>query len=168
MFRKSLTAIGCLLATGVAVSAGAQDYKVEITGFVGYTLSEGIDGDTVIVDGVAYNSINPTNAPSYGFTFGVFVTENVEVGFLYDEQQSNLEIKGPGVKEEVADLKLRNYHGIFTYNWGYGDSQMRDILDKMYRNGSEEAEQFLIKRYSRRGFDHLASTISAKIAEVEA
>lgn len=111
-----------------AVTASAQDKKVEITGFVGYTLSEGIEGDGVIIDGNVFNSINPTNALSYGFTFGYFVTENVEVGFLYDQQDSTLEIKGPTIKEEVADMKLRNYHGIFTYNWGDDRSVARPFL----------------------------------------
>ncbi len=45
-----------------AVTASAQDKKIEITGFVGYTLSEGIEGDGVIIDGNVFNSINPTNA----------------------------------------------------------------------------------------------------------
>ena len=112
----------------LAVTASAQDKKVEITGFVGYTLSEGIEGDGVIIDGNVFNSINPTNALSYGFTFGYFVTENVEVGFLYDQQDSTLEIKGPTIKEELADMKLRNYHGIFTYNWGDDRSVARPFL----------------------------------------
>ena len=128
MSRKLITAAISMLVLALAAAAGAQDKKVEITGFVGYTLSEGIEGDGVVIGGTLFNSINPTSSFSYGFTVGYFVTEDVEIGFLYDEQRSNLEIKGPTVKEEVADMKVRNYHGIFTYNWGDDRSVARPFL----------------------------------------
>ena len=43
--------------------------------------------------------------------FNINVNENVQVGFLYDQQESNLEIKGAGAlaKTNAADLKVRNY-----------------------------------------------------------
>lgn len=48
---------------------------------------------------------------------GVFPTENAQIGFLFDQQESQLELKGTGErKEEVADLAVRNYHGVFRSN----------------------------------------------------
>ena len=128
MNLKLTSVIVFMFLSASAVTVSAQDKKIELTGFFGYTLSEGIEGDGVIIDGTLFNSINPTNALSYGFTFGYFVTENVEVGFLYDQQDSTLEIKGPTVKEELGDMKVRNYHGIFTYNWGDDRSVARPFL----------------------------------------
>ena len=64
-------------------SAWAQDYKVEFSGFFGYTFSEGFTIDPIVVDGSAYSKINPTSGMSYGFTFDVFATENMAAGFQY-------------------------------------------------------------------------------------
>ena len=57
-----------------------------------------------------------------------FVTENIEVGFLYARQESNLELKGLGGKAEVADLKVNNYHGTFTYNFGDDYASVRPYI----------------------------------------
>lgn len=40
------------------------------------------------------------------------------------------------------------------------------LLNKMYPHGIAEAEKFLLKRYSVRGFNNLLANISAKIAEL--
>ena len=126
--RKLILAALAALTWNTSVDARAQDKKVEITGFVGYTLSEGIEGDGVVIDGTVFNQIHPTSSISYGFTFGYFVTEDVEVGFLFDVQDSTLQIKGPTRTEDVADMKVRNYHGIFTYNFGDDRSAARPFI----------------------------------------
>ena len=128
MFRKSLTAMGCLFVLAMAATASAQDYKVEITGFLGYALSEGIDGDNVVIDDTVFNSINPTSAISYGFTVGVFVTENVKVGFLFDVQDSKLEIKGPYGERGNCGHEGSELPRIIAYNWGDDRSVARPFL----------------------------------------
>ena len=54
----------------------------------------------------------------------------MQVGFLYDQQESNLELKGVGLlgKTNAADLKVRNYHAIFTYNFGDDRDSTRPFL----------------------------------------
>ena len=105
---------GALILTlalrGTMVSA--QDTRIEISPFFGYTLSEGINVNPDTVAGIIVDQVNPTNGISYGVMFNVNVNENMQVGFLYDNQESNLELKGRGVlgKTNVADLKVRNYH----------------------------------------------------------
>ena len=112
-----LSAVVCGLVS-LAGRSEAQDSRVEITPFVGYTLSEGIEVDPNSIIGIVVDEVHPTSGLSYGFHAGVFITENVEVGFLFNRQESNLELKGTGGQAEVTDLSVDNYHGIFTYNFG--------------------------------------------------
>jgi hypothetical protein len=53
--------------------------------------------------------------------------EHTEVAFLYEQQESTLEISGTAVRE-IADVVIRNYHGIFAYNFGAGESVARPFL----------------------------------------
>ena len=119
-----------ILTLALGTMAYAQDTRVEISPFFGYTLSEGINVNPNTVIGILVNEVNPTSGISYGVMFNVNVNENMQVGFLYDQQESNLELKGTGVlpKANVADLKVRNYHAIFTYNWGDSRDSMRPYL----------------------------------------
>jgi len=108
-------------------SAWAQDYKVEFSGFFGYTFSEGFTIDPITSGGNVYNKINPTNGASYGFTFDVLVTENMAVGFQYGQQRSTLEASGT-TKVDFTDMNVNNYHAIFTYNFGDEDNAMRPFI----------------------------------------
>ena len=108
-------------------TARAQDYKVEITPFIGYTFSEGFTIDPVNIGGQRYNKINPVSGYSYGVAFDVYLTEDMQVGFQYGQQDSALEAKGT-TKREFTDLQVRNYHGIFTYNFADEDDSMRPFL----------------------------------------
>jgi len=122
----SCTALVFLLAS----TAGAQDHRVEISGWGGYTFSEGINVNPNTTIGILVREVHPTSGPAYGASVNVFVTEDVQVGFLWDQQESELEIKGTGGlgKTNVADMKVRNYHGIFTYNFGDERDTMRPYI----------------------------------------
>ena len=115
----------------VAPFAWAQDeYKIELTPYIGYTFSEGVDiTPTNIGGGEVVNRISPTSGLAYGFTFDYLFSENAAVGFNFSQQDSNLEgrIQGEG-KTNYADMKVRNYHGIFTYNMGDEDVPMRPFF----------------------------------------
>ena len=96
----------------------AQEYRVEITGFGGYTFSEGIDVDSTEVDeGIVITKITPSSGVSYGFQFDVALTSYYAVGFLFSQQDSTLEgsVKGQG-KTDFTDMAVRNYHFMVTYN----------------------------------------------------
>lgn len=116
-----------ILTIFLASTGWAQDYKFEITPIFGYTFSEGFTIDPVFLDGERYDKINPTSGMSYGFMFGFFVNENMEVGFLYDRQNSMLEASGT-TKTEFADLKVTNYHGVFIYNFADEDDAVRPFF----------------------------------------
>jgi opacity protein-like surface antigen len=108
-------------------TAWAQDYKVEIAPFVGYTFSEGFTIDPVVIGGQRFTKVNPVSGYSYGVGFDVYLNENIQVGFQLGQQDSALEAKGT-TKREFADLKVRNYHGIFTFNFADEDDSLRPFI----------------------------------------
>jgi opacity protein-like surface antigen len=128
MHRRLITLIGIVIL--FTPSAFAQnDYKVEIVPYLGYTFSEGVDIAPLEVDGMVVDRVSPTSGFTYGFTFDFLATENFALGFNYAEQSSNLEGRAVnGGKENFADMKVRNYHALFTYNMGEEDSQMRPFF----------------------------------------
>ena len=116
------------LALLVAVPAQAQDPRMELQGWVGYTFSDGASGDPFeAADGNVYNRVDPDNSGSYGLSVGFFVTENVEVGFLWDRQDTTLVAKG-NTTTDVSQMNIDNYHGFFAYNFGYADDTIRPYV----------------------------------------
>ncbi len=116
------------LALLVAVPAQAQDPRIEFQGWVGYTFSDGVSGDSIMAgDGNVYNRVDPKNSGSYGLSLGFFVTENAEVGFLWDRQDTILEAKG-STTSEVSDMNIDNYHGFVAYNFGDVDDTVRPYV----------------------------------------
>jgi opacity protein-like surface antigen len=110
-----------------AASAFAQDKRVEINPFFGYTFGDGVTVNPILIGGEIYNAVNTTDGYAFGIHFGVFVTENVEVGFLWARQDSVLEVEGT-TTTELATMPISNYHGTFTYNFGESDAQARPFV----------------------------------------
>lgn len=105
----------CLLFAALiplASSASAQG-RVEVSGSVGYTGSEGVNVSTPI-----YNRVDPAGSSSYNFTIGGYVTEQAEIEFLFSHQSSTAEVSGSGPKL-TGDMSILNYHGNFVYNFGH-------------------------------------------------
>ncbi len=127
MFNKfSKVILLVLLASSVPVCA--QETGVEVSHMFGYTFSEGIDFDPVdIGGGTIVNKLTPTSGFTWGFLVDYLVSEQFGVGFQFTDQKGTLEagVVGGG-KLNLADMNVRNYHGIFTYNWG--DAGVRPFL----------------------------------------
>jgi opacity protein-like surface antigen len=129
----SKCAIGFLFVFA-ASAAWAQEPKVEIGGTLGWTFSDGVSGDSVTVPGVgSFNAIDPKDSFSWGLRVGVFVTEHAEVGFLFNEQSTSVEVSGRlaaggGSRVDVGDEKIRNYHGYFAWDFGQWDDKVRPYL----------------------------------------
>jgi opacity protein-like surface antigen len=123
-----------LLIAAASLSAStalAQDEpKIEITPFVGYTFSEGVKIQPQdIGQGREVDRLGPTSAFSYGFDLDVLFGEHFAFGFLYSEERSQLEARIVGdQKQTYTDMPVRNYHGIFTYNLGDSDAQLRPFF----------------------------------------
>ncbi len=117
--RRIAVAFGSALVVLAASTATAQEAKIEATGFIGYTLSEGIETDPGSFVSELVEAINPTSGLSYGAGVGFFVNEYAQIGFQWSQQDSKLELDPVGSlsKRDLADMKVNNYHGVFTYFW---------------------------------------------------
>jgi hypothetical protein len=108
MFRR----VACFGALVLATST-VEAQVFEIGGHAGYTLSEGIEFASVN----GYTSAEPTDAFSWGVTIGARMPQGYGIGFLYDRQESELEISGPLVRENLGSMKIDNYHGIMSFDY---------------------------------------------------
>ena len=69
-----------------------------MSGIFGWSLSDGVTFDDVLAqDGNLYNEVDLKDSFSWGFSVGVLTSEQVEVGFLYNQQMSELQVKGAGL-----------------------------------------------------------------------
>src|SRR5436190_16205758 len=103
-----------VLATLVwAAPALAQQPKVELSVLFGWTVSDGVSGDPVVTgDGEIYDQIDPKDSQKWGLMGGVLLGEygNAEVGFMYSQQLSTLQLSGTNTKD-VGDFTVSSYHG---------------------------------------------------------
>jgi hypothetical protein len=127
--------VGCAILFS-ASTAWAQDAKAEISTTLGWTISDGVTGDPVTVPGAGtFNSIAPKDAVSWGVRMGFFVTPQTEVGFLFNQQWSGLEVGGVtdvsgggATNIDLGDAGVRNYHGYVAYNFGQSEDKVRPYI----------------------------------------
>ena len=127
MIRKTI--LMSLAAALAAFTATAQDTKkVEISASAGWTFSDGVSGPSVTVPGYGdYTRIDPLNAFSWGARFGYLVSGHGEIGFLFNQQSTDLDLGGT-TSLKIADVRVRNYHGYFAYNFLGRDATVRPYL----------------------------------------
>jgi opacity protein-like surface antigen len=126
MVRKVVW-LAAMIVLVAAAPAFAQP-RVEISGILGWTFSDGVTGEAVLAgDGNLYDEIDVADAVSWGFSIGVLATEGAEVGFMYGRQESRLDVKGTNTVE-VGDMAVSTYHGYFAYNFGPADSPVRPYV----------------------------------------
>jgi hypothetical protein len=111
----------------VAAPAFSQTSRVEINPFFGYTFSDGVTVNPVSSGGEIYDAINAESGFAFGIQFGVFVTEQVEVGFLWARQDSVFQGEGT-TTTDFTDMSINNYHAVFTYNFGDEDAKARPFV----------------------------------------
>jgi len=144
MLRKTFGMVA-LAAALIAQPAFAQDQRVEIGATVGWTFSDGVDTQNSVIgpDGNFYNRIDPKDSFKWGINGGAYVTEQTEIGFMFSQQMSTLQIDGSQLVD-IGDLSVNNYHGYFAYNFGFSDSPVRP-----YAFGGLGATQFGEVNYTR-------------------
>jgi opacity protein-like surface antigen len=108
----------------VTVSAQAQDPRIELQGWAGYTFSNGVSGDPQEgSDGRIYDRIDPKNSPSYGASIGFFAynfgyaddpVRPYVLGGLGVTRCSNVTIAG------VLDTREVPSQSRFSTTWGLG------------------------------------------------
>jgi len=123
---KKVWVLAALVACVSARPALAQDSRVEASVTVGWTFSDGVSGQSFLAgDGKIYDRVDPKDSFRWGLDVGVYTTENVEVGFMWNQQMSALVLKGPAAEREVGDMNVNQYHGYFAYNMGDSDAKLR-------------------------------------------
>jgi len=127
--RYQFLVIAALAAvTMTPARASAQSARVEVSGIVGWTISDGVAGDGVrAADGNIYDAIDVKDAFSWGFGVGFNATENAEVGFLFNQQMSTLGLQGTADRE-LGDLTINSYHPYFAYNFFASDAKVRPFI----------------------------------------
>jgi len=119
-----------MVAVGVLASsaAWAQEPRVELSGTAGWTFSDGVSGNGVSVPGVGtFTRVDPKDAFSWGARLGFNLSPNVEVGFLFNQQSTKLEVGGTS-SFDLGNMSVYNYHGYFAYNFGESDAKVRPYV----------------------------------------
>ena len=138
-----------------APSVFAQEHRGEVGVNLGWTFSDGVDGQGVrALDGNIYDRVDPKDSFKWGLNGGVYVGPNAEVGFMFSQQLSKLELGGTSTKE-VGDLKISNYHAYFGYNFFEPDVKVRPYLF-----GGLGATNFGSVDYTR--FNNVQGTIASE------
>ena len=121
MNRKiAAVAAMCVLAGS---AAWAQDPRVEISGTAGWTFSDGVNVGAIDDSPIR---VDPKDAFSWGARLGFNLSPNVELGFLFASQATDLEASG--VINRSVPQTVYNYHGYFAYNFGDTDAAARPYI----------------------------------------
>lgn len=116
-------ALALLTLFVVVPPASAQVFEGSFSG--GFTLAQGIDSDDIPLLGVAFNEVTLNDGASWNFTVGGFLTDQVELEFLFSRQGSEFGVSGLRGDLAVSNLTLYNYQGNFVYNWGLRNARVR-------------------------------------------
>ena len=128
MTRKLVVIMALTFLTGSMASA--QEKRLQIAGLAGWTFSDGVSGGAEGTLG-DFTRIDPKDSFSWGLRLGYMVNDHLEIGGLFDTQQSKLELTGTLVAtptsttNDVGDWKLHNYHGFVAYHLGDPGSHVR-------------------------------------------
>lgn len=121
-------AVGIAVLCAAASAPASAQPRLEVSAFGGWTLSDGVTGTTVVApDGNVYDTIEPDDSGSFGFSVGALLTDNAEVGFLYGRQPTTLVLSGTADRD-IGDMAVSTYHGYFAYNFGAADAAMRPFV----------------------------------------
>ncbi len=113
---------------GMLASPAFAQSRFEASGFFGWTISDGVSITGTPINGATYTRVDPKDSISYGFTFGVFATEQAEIEFLWSRQASTLEVTGLGAPLLSAKMNIDSYHANFVFNAGTEDTKMRPFV----------------------------------------
>jgi hypothetical protein len=120
----AVTVAVLVLSAGSAMAQG----KVEISGLVGWTFSDGVTGSaTKAPDGNTYDAVDLKDSMNWGLMFGVMANPNFEVGFMFNQQMSALRLEG-SKNRELGDMSINSYHGYVAINFGDAEAKLRPYI----------------------------------------
>jgi hypothetical protein len=118
MIRKTMVVAGLLALAATTVQA--QDPRVELSGTAGWTFSDGVNVGAIDDSPI---EVGPKDAFSWGARLGFNVSPNIELGFLFASQSTDLE--ATGIINRTIPQTVYNYHGYVAYNFGDSDATVR-------------------------------------------
>ena len=118
MIRKTI--LTAMLVALAAATVSAQDPRVELSGTLGWTFSDGVNVGSIDDSPI---QVGPKDAFSWGARLGFNVSPNAEIGFLFSSQATDLE--ATGAVSRTIPQSVYNYHGYFAYNFGDTDAAVR-------------------------------------------
>ena len=74
-----------------------------------------------------FNNIEPRDAFSWGLRVGFFADQHSEIGFLFNQQATELGLRGT-TTVKLGDLNINNYHGYYAYNFGDAAAAVRPYI----------------------------------------
>ena len=107
-----------------AVSPAIAQNRAEITGFFGYSFSEGIDVTRGTLLNEFIDHVNVGSSLSYGGAVNFWVDDQTQVGVQFGLQDSSLRVEGSSSRE-VTGMTVNGYHGIVTQHLGRSNSAVR-------------------------------------------
>jgi opacity protein-like surface antigen len=126
MVKKTM--LGALLLVVLSSTAWAQPAKVEITGFIGYTLADGVSGDPFKAgNGQTYDRVDPKDSVNFGASLGFFLTPSAEIGFMWRRQPTTLQVSGTATTD-LSDINIDGYHGYGAYYFGDPEGKVHPYI----------------------------------------
>lgn len=117
--------IGVSIVALILTASSAFAQGAEVSASIGYSASEGVTTSRGPLLGQAYDRLNVNSGGTFNFTFGVYVSEQMEFEFLFGRQSSRLDAEGGAGTLQVSDLTVNHYMGNFVYNMGTHDTKVR-------------------------------------------
>ena len=127
LVKPFVGAIAIAASIASAVSPAVAQDRAEISGFFGYSFSEGIDVTRGTLVNEFIDHVNVGSSISYGGAVNFWVDDMTQVGFLFGLQDSSLGVKG-SLEREVTGLNVYNYHATATVHAGSSSSDVRPFF----------------------------------------
>jgi len=124
MTRRIALAVGAWLL----VAPGMSAQTVEVSASAGFTSASGVTSSQASLLGQLYDEVTLGSGGSFTFTAGGFLSDRLEIEFLFSKQSSEFGVDGPAGDLALSELTLFNYHGNLVYHWGERDARMRPFV----------------------------------------
>ena len=116
------------LMTMMVMAASASAQGVEVSGTIGWTFSDGVNGNAVTVPGVGtFDRIDPKDAWAWGCAWASSPETIRRLASCTTSSPRSLEVGGT-TTVKVGDIKLHNYQGYYAFNFGHEETGVRPYV----------------------------------------
>jgi hypothetical protein len=160
LVKSFVGAIAITVFIASAVSPAVAQNRAEITGFFGYSFSEGIDVTPGTAASEIIDHVNVGSSIAYGGAVDFWVNDMTQVGFMFGLQDSSLGVKG-SVEREVTGLNVYSYHGTATFHAGRSSSDVRPFF--MFGLGATQYKPADVMGFSFDGETQFSGTLGVGV-----